>query len=490
VTSIVWFRKDLRTHDHEALFRASQHGAVIPVFIWSPDEDRAGEASAWWLHHSLHSLHKSLQRLGFKLILRKGNYLSELQALVRETGASAVYFNKSYDPALRQQDHIINNTLSKQAVKVACFNGTLLLKPEQVLNRQDSPYRVFTPFYKQVINQPISQPFPVPKLNKQVDQMIDSLSINDLSLLPKKTWYTKFHTYWSPGEETAFECVQSFIDLKLGLYERERDFPAQETVMKLSPHLAWGEIGVRWLWYKLSEAALAGPLSNSRLSLDNHSNNQSHLSLQIESVLRQLVWREFAYHQLTHFPNMIDTPLKSSFLSFPWQDDTTLLEKWQRGLTGYPLVDAGMRQLWETGWMHNRVRMIVASFLVKHLLIPWTQGAAWFWETLVDADLAVNAMNWQWVAGCGIDAAPYFRIFNPITQGVKFDEEGNYIKKWIPSLAMLPTPYIHRPWEAPKELLIRANIQLGKDYPWPIIDHAYARERALRAYDHVKTKQP
>ena len=308
-------------------------------------------------------------------------------------------------------------------------------------------------------------PLPSPSSFIASKRSLNTLPVEKLSLLSNLPWHQKLSPYWTPGEIGAIEQLHRFMEDGLSEYKKDRDYPSQSHTSNLSPYLAWGELSPKTIWHTM-------------LNLKQDE--------QVEAFLRQLVWREFSYYQLIHVPNSVETPIRSEFYSFPWQGDEHLFTCWKKGMTGYPLVDAGMRQLWETGWMHNRVRMIAASFLVKHLLIPWTKGADWFTQTLVDIDLANNTMGWQWVAGCGVDAAPYFRIFNPTLQGEKFDTNGEYILKWVPELAALPTKYLFQPWTAPKELLRECGIEIGTTYPSPLIDHNFARERALRAYHSIK----
>ena len=468
-TIIVWFRKDLRIHDHPALWEASKLGAVIPVFIWSPEEeafDRFAEASQWWLHHSLKALADQLQQLGLTLIVRQGASLPILKEVIQESNANALFFNKRYEPFIQNRDEEIKKELIAENVEVKTFHSHTLFEPHAITNNENQPYKVFTPFWRQCVKRQVPLPLPAPPSTFVASKSnLMTIPIEQLSLLSTIPWHQKFSPHWAPGELGAIEQLHVFIEERLGQYKVNRDHPSQMNTSKLSPHLAWGEISPKTIWHTL-------------LNLPQDD--------QVEAFLRQLVWREFSYHQLIHVPESITSPIRSEFLSFPWQENEQLFTCWKKGRTGYPLVDAGMRQLWETGWMHNRVRMIAASFLVKHLLISWTKGADWFTQTLVDVDLANNTMGWQWVSGSGVDAAPYFRIFNPILQGEKFDVNGEYIRKWIPELSKLPTKYLYQPWIAPKEVLQQSDIELGTTYPYPIIDHAFARERALHAYESIR----
>ncbi len=477
--TIVWFRRDLRLQDHPALYTAVQRGRMIPLFIWSPDEDgpwNPGEASRWWLHHALASLAQSLEKLGSKLILRTGSSLEVLKELIEETGADALYFNERYEPFSIKIDQEIKRYFQAQVqihpqVQVQSFHGNLLLPPHQILNKQNQPYKVFTPFWKQCLHEGIDPPYPAPTpISSYSSKNLTSLSLEELKLLPVNDWHIKLTAHWKPGEDQAHEQLKAFVDDHIEDYKIGRDIPYAPHVSKLSPYLAWGEISPKQIWHFLLEQAVTGiSYSEGR-----------------EAYLRQLVWKEFSTYLMVHAPETIDQPLRKEFKAFPWQMSESDLRLWQQGRTGYPLVDAGMRELWETGWMHNRVRLVVSSFLVKHLLISWKEGARWFWDTLLDADLANNTMGWQWIAGCGADASPYFRIFNPITQSEKFDPEGLYIRQWIPELKSLSNEHIHKPWTAPKSVLEKAGIDLGITYPYPMIDHPLARERALSAYHSLK----
>ncbi len=429
-TSIIWFRLDLRVADNLALAAASQSGhAVVPVFIWSPEEESPwapGAASRWWLHHSLAALDTELRNLGLRLIIRRGATLATLRALVKETGATAVYWNRRCEPAVIARDAQVNQALGADGVQVENFNSALLFEPSDIKTGSGGPYRVFTPFWRACLKQRMCSSAPVPVHLTSPKSWPTSLKLNGLGLLPKRDWARDFD--WQPGSAGAMKELQRFIRDGLAGYKAGRDLPARVGTSRLSPHLHFGEISPRQVW-------LAAPREDYR---------------------RQLVWREFAQHLLYHFPHTAENPLRPEFKKFPWRRDAQELTAWQRGATGFPLVDAGLNELWTTGWMHNRVRMVVASFLVKDLLIPWQVGARWFWDTLVDADLANNTLGWQWVAGCGADAAPFFRIFNPATQAAKFDPAGEYVRRW-----------------AAKPIA-------------PIIDHGWARNRALAALKRIK----
>ncbi|WP_182201428.1 cryptochrome/photolyase family protein [Paraliobacillus salinarum] len=473
---IVWFRKDLRLFDNLAFTYAANEGNVIPVYILSDEEDRAiGAASKWWLHHSLAHIKEKLARFDVPLIIKKGSHVKVLGELIDETNASAIYFNSCYDRIGRVAEEKVLNQL-KETVTIERFESELLFTPGSVMNQKNEPYKIFTPFWKQARKQHVASPTHLPKRIKSgVAIDYDIGEVNDLDLLPQHPWATKLHNYWTPGEQQAIDRWNDFHDEDIMSYDKERDFPAKDRVSRLSPHLAWGEISPRFIWHDIQKKLI---------QLDSREQQESHE--QLESFARQLVWRDFAYHQLVTFPHVEDEPLKEEFKYFTWKKDQDHFDRWKYAKTGYPIVDAGLRELWETGWMHNRVRMITASFLIKHLLIHWKEGANWFRNTLVDHDSANNIMGWQWVAGSGYDASPYFRIFNPITQGEKFDPHGHYVRRWVPEIADLPTKYLFSPWTAPAEVLEEAGIELGQTYPEPIVDHKASRERALAAYQDMK----
>lgn len=477
-TTILWFRQDLRTTDNPALDAAVQRGGpVFPVFIWSPDEEQEwayGGASKWWLHHSLKSLDDSLRELGVRLTIRRGNSHDELKNLIGETGADAVFWNRRYEPAIIERDKKLKLELLSDDIEVQSFNGSLLYEPWEIQTKDGTPYQVFTPFWKSCLEK--NQVFDVlqaPGTLESPENWPDSESLNNLELLPKITWDEGLKSSWHPGESGAQKLLDRFLDHVVDGYNEDRNRPDMDGTSRLSPHLHFGEISPRQIW----EAVI-----------DRFGTPDKKKKSDADVYLSEVVWREFAYHLIYHFPSTTNKPLRDRYKSFPWEDDDQQFEKWTKGMTGYPIVDAGMRQLWQIGWMHNRVRMIVASFLTKDLLIPWQRGAEWFWDTLVDADLASNTLGWQWTAGCGADAAPYYRIFNPMLQSKKFDPKGNYIRKWIPELNKLPDKWLHAPWEAPDEILAEAGITLGKDYPQPMVDHAEMRDKALQAYESIKAE--
>lgn len=475
--SIVLFRLDLRLADNPALSAAAKRrGAVIPAFIWSPKEHGAwtmGGASRWWLHHSLKKLADSLERLGSRLIVLRGPYLPTLRKLMIVTGADAVYWNRRYEPDAAKLDGRVGQALQGDGLCVETFNGRLLFEPAETWNQQGRPFQVFSAYWRARLK--MAEPErAVSAINKlqAPGNWPTSLAVDKLELAPRENWADGLQAAWRPGEQGAREQLSRFLTKGFAEYATDRDFPDRTGTSRLSPHLHFGEISPRQVWHAVQAQLNIGPGKGTEKAA--------------ETFLRELGWREFAHQLLFHFPHTVNEPLRTKFERFPWKRNPQALRAWQRGQTGYPIVDAGMRELWTTGWMHNRVRMIVASFLVKHLLIDWRDGAAWFWDTLVDADLANNTLGWQWVAGCGADAAPYFRIFNPVLQGRKFDPDGAYVCKWIPELSRLPVKWIHAPWQAPANVLKAAAVELGADYPKPIVDHATARKRALAALAGIR----
>lgn len=466
---IVWFRRDLRVADNPALSEAAQRGQpVIPLYILEDDAPRPlGGAARWWLHHSLKALCRDLTGMGSKLILRRGRASEVLLKLARESGARTILWNRRYDRHETGKDCKITSALVAESIQVESFNGTLLFDPRTVRNRNGQPFQIFTPFWRCCLSlADPARPLPRPaKLLPHAD--VSSECLADWHLLPTTCdWSGGIATAWTPGEDAAGARLADFLEDSLGCYAQRRDHPDQDATSRLSPHLAFGEISPRQVWHA---ARAAG----------NHP---------ADGFLRQLGWREFCSHTLYHAPDLPFQPQRKEFKTFPWNDDETAWRAFTRGRTGYPIVDAGMRALWETGWLHNRLRMIVASFLVKDLMIPWQKGESWFWDTLVDADPANNAGGWQWVAGCGLESAPYFRIFNPVLQGEKFDPLGSYIRRWVPELGALPDNVIHRPWEASADILAKAGVRLGQDYPRPMVDHKAARGRALAAYERMKAE--
>lgn len=467
--AIVWFRQDLRLADNPALQAACQSGlSIIPIYLWDTEAEgdwAMGAADQVWLHESLKSLGERFRTLQSRLIIQRGGTETLLVQLSRLVKAKQIHCNARYEPhAIRQEDSL-QHALSKEGVELVIHKGgKLIWEPNTIQTGSGNPYQVYTPFFKRCVEAlPSISPLPQPESLKSPNQWPNSLTVDDLKLLPSIPWDQEIRAFWQPGEFHAHQLLKTFIDKKQDDYVNARNIPAIDGTSLLSPYLRHGEISPRQIWHDVTEA---GRKSG-------------------KDYLREIVWREFAYHVLFHFPHTTQSALKPKFNDLPWTMNPEYFERWTKGQTGYPIVDAGMRQLWRIGWMHNRVRMIVGSFLTKDLMISWYDGARWFWDTLVDADLAQNSLNWQWVGGCGADAQPFFRIFNPVTQSKKFDPDGKYIRQWVPELAKLPAKYIHEPWNAPPLALLEAGVTLGKTYPEPIVDHATARTQALKLYKGI-----
>jgi deoxyribodipyrimidine photo-lyase len=477
--TLLWFRQDLRLQDNPALRAAlARGGPVIPVYVRDDAGEepwRPGGAAGWWLHHSLAALQADLHGHGSRLILARGNSPAVLRELITATGAEAVCWNRRYEPAVRARDQAIAADLAAAGIAVTTGNSGLLHEPPSILNKQGRPFQVFTPFWRTCLALPVAAPM---KLGVQSipapAKWPRSLALAELDYEPRQNWASGLAATWQPGEAGGAKRLRWFVAKAMDAYDADRNRPDVDGSSLLSPWLHTGEIGPRQIWAAVkARSAATGvfpPSNGARV------------------FLSELGWREFAHHLLFHFPDTPERPFRGDFARFAWAEDPggAMLHAWQRGLTGYPIVDAGMRQLWRTGWMHNRVRMIVASFLVKHLRLPWPAGAAWFWDTLVDADLANNTLGWQWSAGCGADAAPYFRVFAPVLQGQKFDPEGAYVRRWVPELAPVPTEYLHAPWEAPPLVLLAAGVRLGGTYPHPVVDHVQARNAALAAFKRLR----
>ena len=464
---ILWFRRNLRLYDNAALSAAVDTGRPM-IAIYVSDALDSGGASRWWLHHSLSSLDAALQDHGAGLVIRSGKPEELLPGIVEATGADALFFSRRYEPQARAQEDALESALYGRC-ELHGFDDSVIRHPDSVMTQSGTPYKVFTPFWKFASGdgEP-ERPEPGPGDFKTTTAGLDAGEIGELELRPTgPDWAGGLRESWTPGEEGAFGRLDAACEIAAD-YGDDRDRPDIDGTSRLSPHLHFGELSPRQVWHDIRSATSA----DGRKGAD--------------ALLRQLYWRDFSAYLLYHFPRLPEEPLREEFKEFPWTDDAEGLQAWQRGRTGFPIVDAGMRQLWETGWMHNRVRMIVASFLVKDLLVPWQAGADWFLDTLVDADLANNSASWQWVAGCGTDAAPYFRIFNPVLQGRKFDPLGDYVRRWVPELERLPAKLIQEPWKADHDEQKAANVIIGEDYPEPIVNHGDARDLALDAYRAIR----
>jgi deoxyribodipyrimidine photo-lyase len=463
--AILWFRNDLRLDDNPALTAAlAEGGEILPVYIL---DAQAGAASRWWLHHSLSALAADLAARGATLVLRRGDPVEIIPALAAEIGARSVHAARSFEPAQRAADRAVDAGLKAHGIAFGRHLSISLFAPERIKTQTGGAYGVYTPFSKACFAAGVSgEHLPAPDRIPGVTG-VASDALEDWGLLPQRPdWAGGMRAVWTPGEAGARARLEAFLAGPVTRYDEARNLPGVAGTSMLSPHVHFGEISPRLVWQR----AAAGPACKGR-----------------ETFLKELLWREFSINLLWQHPDLRTRPIREAFNDFPWREDEKALQAWQRGRTGIPIVDAGMRELWQTGWMHNRVRMICASFLVKHLLLPWQAGEAWFWDTLCEADEAANAASWQWVAGCGADAAPYFRIFNPVLQSQKFDAAGAYIRKYVPELARLPDFAIHAPWEAAPSILIHANVRLGETYPRPIIALKEGREQALAAYERLKS---
>jgi len=470
--NIFWFRNDLRLADNPGLAAALAAGKTALVYVLDDaalGDGAIGGAARWWLHHSLQSLSQDIAGRGGKLLLRRGDPRQIIPELCAELNAAALHAGRSFEPSGRAQDRAIAASLQAQGIAFHRHLASHLFAPERITTKTGGVYGVYTPFSRACLEQPPpADPIAAPARLAPV-KAAKTDRLEDWQLLPASPdWAGGLREAWVPGEAGAAKRLQAFLDRALADYKTARDIPSVDGTSSLSPHLHFGEIAPAKIWHAAAAAKKPGA--------------------GLETFLKELLWREFSNYLLWHHPKMPVQPLRPEFAKFPWAQDKKSLQAWQRGQTGIPIVDAGMRQLWQTGWMHNRIRMVCASFLIKHLLIPWQQGQAWFWDTLVDADLASNSSNWQWVAGCGADAAPYFRIFNPVLQGRKFDPDGAYVRAFVPELEKLPAQVIHAPWEADPAILAAANVTLGKNYPHPIIGLAQGRDRALAAYKKITTQ--
>ncbi|GGD03321.1 cryptochrome/photolyase family protein [Aquisalinus flavus] len=473
---LFWFRQDLRLDDNPALRAAIDTGQpVVPVFVLddvTPGDMAYGSASRWWLHKSLDSLGEQLKSAGSTLVLRRGDAKEIIPKLVQEIGASQVFWNRRYAKWQVEADKALKKSLEDDEIRVTSCNGRLLYEPWDIETKSGGPYRVFTPFWKALKSQ--GNVRDTVTAIRKIDgpsryPATDTLS--DWALLPTKpNWAKGFEEVWEPGEKGAMSALRNFLDGPVDSYKDDRNRPDRNGTSRLSPHLHFGEISPVQIWHLVRNKISAGEVPDS----------------QGDVFLSEIAWREFSYSLIYFNPEMHKKELMEKFRDFPWEHSEKKLEAWKKGQTGYPIVDAGMRQLWREGWMHNRIRMVVGSFLVKHLLLDWRDGMMWFWDTLVDADEANNTASWQWIAGCGADAAPYFRIFNPMTQGERFDPDGDYVRKYVEELRDLPAKHIHTPWDAPKDVLKKAGVELGRTYPEPMVDHKQARQNALDAYQSIK----
>lgn len=474
---IIWFTQDLRLSDNACLSAAVASGhPILPLFVLddvTPGEFAMGGASRWWLHKSLASLASSLEALGGRLVVCRGEAGHVIEKLVTKTGAQGVYFSRGYAPWSSKLEKRISAHCEAVGIECRRFSGFLLHEPEAIRTGNDGPYKVYTPFSRNCLTREITRkPRPAPEQVDFYNPDIAGDTLDDLNLYPDKPdWAADFRERWTPGEAGAHEKLEQFLENAVGDYKEARDLPNVRGTSRLSPHLHFGEISPLQCWAATSHAAAS---AGGKIDRGAHT------------FEKEILWREFSYHLLHYWPDLPAEPFKPEFADFPWLQDDEKLARWQQGLTGLPIVDAGMRELWATGWMHNRVRMIVASFLIKNLRLAWQVGEQWFWDTLVDADIGSNSASWQWVAGCGADAAPYFRIFNPVLQGEKFDKQGGYVRRWVPELSGLPDKFIHKPWQAPAEALKDAGVDLGTTYPRPIVDLGETRDAALAAYKTIK----
>ncbi len=477
---IMWFRQDLRLRDNPALDAAARSGRpIIGLYVW--DDEAAGGwalggAARWWLHGALQALEADWRALGGgPLVLRRGPAERIVPALAAEVGAAEIHWNRMYEPFAVARDTRIKDALKAAERDAFSHKGAVLFEPWEVTNGAGEPYRVFSPFWRacRAAGLP-EEPLPAPASLSGWTGDVARDRLEDWGLLPTQPdWAGGLRETWTPGADAAHIRLNAFLAQRVSDYAAARDYPGQPGTSRLSPHLHWGEISPREV------------VAATRMHLAAHGAGQGD-EKSADKFLSEIGWREFSVSLLFHNPQLPENNLQSKFDAFPWRQDATALEAWRRGRTGYPIVDAGMRELYETGWMHNRVRMIVGSFLVKHLLLHWRDGEAWFWDTLVDADLANNAAGWQWIAGCGADAAPYFRVFNPVTQGERYDGDGAYVRRWVPELAKLPDRVLHQPWEARALVLHEAGVRLGETYPHPIVEHKAARQRALDAFETLK----
>ncbi len=470
--AIVWVREDLRIEKNSALSYASQHHeAVIALYIYNKKYfDKKREAQKWWLSKSLESFKNDLNKFNISLEVVSDEEL-EIFSKIKKTDDVTIYWSKIYEPNVIKKGKKIRDLFLKNQIDHKYFKGNILIEFQDVTKEDGTPFKVFTPFWKNA-EQKYLEKIPskiskIKKLNKKFSFFKKTIMPEEI--LPKKMWFKKFEKYWTPSEKEAKNYLQKLITDKISNYGETRDFPSIDGTSKISPYLKHGQIHVETIWNKCQEIKVKGK--------------------GYRKYINELGWREFSHSLINFFPQMLEGNLRKEFDNFPWVKNEKFLERWKKGTTGYPIVDAGMRELYETGWMHNRVRMVVGSFLVKHLRIHWMEGEKHFRNCLMDFNEANNVAQWQWVAGCGADAAPYFRIFNPILQGIKFDQEGIYTKKWVPELKNMPNEFLHKPWELDKKYQEQIKIIIGKDYPAPIVNHEEARNAALESFKTIKKNQ-
>ena len=470
-TNLLWLRNDLRLQDNAALTAAAEAGSFVPVFVLDDEaagQWRPGGASRWWLHMSLAALQARFRERGATLVLRRGDARAIIPALAKELGAAAVFASRAHEPWLRATDRDVAASLKTQGIAFHRHRSALMFRPEEIKTKSGGAYAVYTPFSRFCFEHFAPRP-PIPPPDRFAPTpSVNGNDLEDWGLLPRHPdWAGGLRETWTPGEAGAQKQLVRFIDQSLHDYDTGRNAPGAHNTAMISPHLHWGELAIDKVWRDVDAS-------------ERRSGNA------VQTFLKELIWHEFSAYLLWHHPDFPDQPLRKQFAAMPWREAPDELRAWQRGMTGIPIVDAGMRQLWRIGWMHNRVRMVTASFLIKHLLLPWQDGEAWFWDTLVDADLAANSVSWQWVAGSGADASPYFRIFNPVLQGEKFDAKGDYVRRYVPEIAGLPDKYIHAPWKAPARVLREAGLTLGETYPEPIVDLQQGRDRAMAALATIR----
>ncbi len=465
--SIHWFRQDLRLNDNTSLnYLSKNNHKIVCIFIYDEIncEKNFGEAGKVWLHQSLDYLNK---KLGNRLVFFRGNPIDIFSKILDIYNVKEICWNRCYEPWRIKRDSRIKESLKKK-VKIKTFNASLLWEPWEILKNDGSPYKIFTPFYKRgcLNHSPPRKPYS--EKISFFNHSLKSLDLNQLGLLNNRIWENNLVKDWKIGESYAYDLMNSFFLDGVHEYSEGRNYPNKKNVSRLSPYLHWGQISVNTLWYEVEK-------SKWDVGKEN-----------MEIFKSELGWREFFYNLMYHFPEIQSKNLQKKFDNFPWQTNTKFLDLWKKGLTGFPIVDAGMRELWDTGYMHNRVRMITGSFLVKNLLLHWHNGEKWFWDCLFDADYASNSASWQWVAGTGTDSTPYFRIFNPVTQGKKFDPTGDYIKRFIPELRKVPIKYLFEPWLCPENISEEIGFKIGRDYPKPVVDVKDSRQKALEAFSSLK----